>query len=265
MIVVYVSDPQLRTAACLAAHREEDVVLDRDLAFDAMSWGYPRLLLRTVYDQLPLVPMVRASDMRTLTLTEDMLAGWEAERRKGGVSSGRVEFLAGRLGQLMEKQPSEATWVDRVLSDLGRAAGAPLPAPLRTLGRRILEFPSHYKDLYPLADACALSRGALKARFRRRNLPSPYTYLRWFRLIASGHVLADPSVTVARAARRIGFTSDGNLCRSMRMVTGMTPTEVRAQHGWNRLLITFAWQDLGAAALKEWRSMGDLFPRRAAA
>ena len=35
-----------------------------------------------------------------------------------------------------------------------------------------------------VAAACDTSRGALKARFRRRGLPSPSTYLRWFRVFA---------------------------------------------------------------------------------
>ena len=53
----------------------------------------------------------------------------------------------------------------------------------------------------------------------------------------------------------MGFTSDGNLCRMMSNVCGMTPTEVRTIHGWNRLLISFAWLHLTPDALEAWADL----------
>lgn len=141
----------------------------------------------------------------------------------------------------MDQQVYGVSWADRTLADLSKAAGTPRPAPLRAFGRRILEFPTHYHDLHAMARASHLSRGALKARFRRRGLESPYTYLRWFRMMAVSYLLSDREVTVAQAAYRLGFTSDGNLCRAMVSLTRLTPTEVRTVRGWNRLLIAFAW------------------------
>jgi hypothetical protein len=44
----------------------------------------------------------------------------------------------------------------------------------------------------------------------------------------------------------------------------VTPTEARTLHGWNRLLISFAWTHLGADALEAWRFMDDLFVTRVA-
>ena len=125
-----------------------------------------------------------------------------------------------------------------------------------------MEFPVRYRNLHSVSDACGVTRGALKARFRRRQLASPYTYQRWFRIIAVAHLLADRSVTVAAAARRMGFTSDGNLCRMMGNVCGMTPTELRTVHGWNRLLISFAWLHLTPEALEAWAEL-ELFAVRA--
>jgi len=147
---------------------------------------------------------------------------------------------------------------------LSRAAGGPLPPALRAFARRVLEFPSHYVDLHPVASSVDMTRGALKARFRRRGLTSPYTYLRWFRVIACAQVLSDRSVTVAQAAHRLGFTSDGNLCRTVRSLTGLTPTELRSVRGWNRLIISFAWQHLGPGAVERWRELDDIFPTRGA-
>jgi AraC-like DNA-binding protein len=265
MIVAHLSDRHLRAAVRQVAHPEEDVILEPELASEAMKFGYPRLLLRVATRRAALLDGVSTTgSAKIVTLTPATLDSWEAQRRREELPPSRVDHLAVRLRELIEKEATELTWVDRTLSDLGRAAGATLPVGLRAFGRRVLEFPYHYVDLYPLAEACGLTRGALKARFRRRNLASPYTYLRWFRLLATANLLADRSVTVARAARRLGFTSDGNLCRSMRSVTGLTPTEARSPQGWNRLLIGFAWQHLGKGALEAWREMEELFERRVA-
>jgi len=173
--------------------------------------------------------------------------------------------LAARLRYVIDEQEHGVSWVDRALADLSKAAGTPLPGPLRAFGRRVLEFPKHYHDLHAMARACHLSRGALKARFRRRGLESPYTYLRWFRVMAVASLLSDREVAVAQAAYRLGFTSDGNLCRAIVSLTGLTPTDVRTVRGWNRLLITFAWTYLTGSSLHAWAGLSDeLFEQRAA-
>ena len=45
-----------------------------------------------------------------------------------------------------------------------------------------------------------MSRGALKARFRRRDLPSPSTYLRWFRILAVAHGQTEASYALGLRA-----------------------------------------------------------------
>ena len=96
------------------------------------------------------------------------------------------------------------------------------------------------------------------------SLESPYTYLRWFRAMAVANLLSDREVTVAQAAYRLGFTSDGNLCRAMISLTGLTPTDVRTVRGWNRLLIAFAWTYLTPSSLHAWRGLDQLFEQLAA-
>ena len=264
MIIGYISDPYVRAALLRAGHSEEDVVLDPRLADEALAFGYPRLVVCTQADGgCAAVP--RSERMPpALVLSSALLARWEEERRSDARGGPRIGWMARRIGELVGREAWDVSWVDRALSDLGRAAGMPLPPALRGFGRRVLEFPSHYDDLHPLAEACGLSRGALKARFRRRGLPSPYAYLRWFRVMAVAYALSDRAVTVAQVASRLGYTSDGNLCRSMLSLTRLTPTEARTLHGWNRLLISFAWTHLGSAPLEAWRDMDDLFVARAA-
>jgi AraC-like DNA-binding protein len=264
MIIANLKDPLLRAAVTRAAHAEEDVILNPTLALEAMEFGYPRLVVQTASDAAPQPFLALEANVPTLVVPRATLAGWEVERRSRHPQVAPLPFLAERMRTLVDREASSSSWVDRALGELGRAAGAPLQPALRSFGRRVLEFPSHYVDLYPLAEACGVSRGALKARFRRRDLPSPYTYLRWFRMIACAYVLSDRRVTVAQAATRLGFTSDGNLCRAMLSLTGMTPTEVRTFRGWTRLLITFAWKHLGAESRAAWGDLNDLFLRRVA-
>lgn len=260
MIVSRVPDPLLRRAVRNATHPEEEVVADEELVLEALTLGFPRLLVRSgrwVGERAP-------AHVPVLDLDDVLLGRWEAERRTQELPPPRLEYLTRRLRGLLERPAADATWADAALAELGRAAGAPLPAPLRTFARHVFEFPSRYTKLHALADCCDLTRGALKARFRRRGLASPYTYLRWFRIMAVSEVLSDRDVTVAQAAHRLGFTSAGNLCRVCEGLADTTPTELRTVRGWKRLVVRFAWIHLSADALDAWGTMDDLFARSVA-
>jgi len=258
MIVARVSDPLLRQAVRGAAHPEEEVVTDPVVVADALQLGFPRLLVRSGAALRERGP----SGIRVVDLDDGVLRRWEAERWAEELPAPRLEYYTRRLRLQLERSSTEGTWVDTVIAELGRAAGVPLPATLRGFARRVLEFPSRYTSLHDLAEACEASRGALKARFRRRGLDSPYTYLRWFRLMAASKILSDREVTVAQAAHRLGFTSAGNLCRAIASMAETTPTELRTVRGWNRLVVRFAWMHLTPDALDAWRDLRDLFGRR---
>ena len=259
MIVAHVNDPTLRRAVLRAASSEEDV-FDGVLARQAVEFGSPRILIleeglrwRGRLDRVPV-----------LEIGADRLRDWESARRGMELPPTRLEYTTLRLGALVESIARRGARVDRTLADLSRAAGVRLPEPLAGFGRRVMEFSHHYRSLHPLATACGTSRGALKARFRRRDMPTPSTCLRWFRIIAVADVLSDPDVTIAAAARRLGFSSDGNLCRMIGEVTEMTPTEMRFDAGRRRLHLMFAELHLGERDLEGWATLDDLFRRRAA-
>lgn len=260
MIVVQASDPRLRQAVLRAAHPEEDVVLDPRSVADALERGFPRLVVRDTVRSWPPIP----DGVRILEVGGAVLERWEADRRSAELPPTRLDYLTDRVAAAIERTAEDRSWVDTAFAELSRAAGRRLPPALRAFGRRVVEYPSHYTSLRPLAETCSSSRGALKALFRRRDLSTPSTYLRWFRLMAVAHVLADREVTVAEAASRLGFTSDGNLCRMMWGVVEMTPTELRSLRGWNRLLIMFAWSHLSPDHLEAWSTLDDLFERRSA-
>lgn len=260
MIVSRITDPLLRQAVRSAAHPEEEVVQDEGLVVEALKLGYPRLVVRSG----KWVDHRRPAGVSVLDLDDVLLRRWEAERRSEELLTPRLEHLTLRLRNLMERPASEGTWADSALAELSRAAGFPLPGALRTFARHVFEFPSRYTTLHDLADCCDVTRGALKARFRRRGLASPYTYLRWFRVMAVAEVLSDRRITVAQAAHRLGFTSAGNLCRVCEGLAETTPTELRTVHGWKRLVVRFAWIHLTQDALEAWTTMDDLFARRVA-
>lgn len=104
----------------------------------------------------------------------------------------------------------------------------------------------------------------LVGRALDRGLPSPAHYVRWFRVLAAAYLLSDRDLTTLEAAHRLGFTTGGNFCRSIKAVTGFTSSEVRSVQGWNRLLVTFAWRYLDPAALHGWATLDDVFLRAAA-
>jgi AraC-like DNA-binding protein len=65
-------------------------------------------------------------------------------------------------------------------------------------------------------------------------------------------------------AHRLGFTTGGNFCRTVKSVTGCTSSEIRSVHGWNRLLVMFAWRYLGPGAQAGWATLDGLFTRKIA-
>jgi AraC-like DNA-binding protein len=260
MIVARVTDPVLLRAIAFAASREEDVVSEPGSIDDALRRGFPRLLVR---DQQAMAD-TKPEGVPVVDLGEVLLRRWETEWRSAERPRTWTAFLTERLRGEFGPLSGHATWVDAALADLSRAAGARLPFPLRAFARRVLEFPARYTSLRAVATGCGLSRGALKAKFWRRGLSSPSVYLRWFRVMAVAEVLSDRSVTVSAAAHRLGFTSPGNMCRTMAALTRVTPTEARTVRGWNTLLLSFAWMYLTPAALDAWSELEDLFARRVA-
>lgn len=264
MIVALLSDPYIRAALERAARSEEDVVWTGDQVVAAVELGTPRLVVCHAEGARPRPVLGVDAEVPILTLTRATLCRWESERHRVAWLPARMEYLADRLREQIRETAVRTTWVDVTLRDLARVSGAPLPPPLRGFARRVLEFPFHYVDLRAVASACGTTRGALKARFRRRGLASPSTYLRWFRVMAGAYLLSDRSVSVARAAYMLGYTTDGNFCRSIQSVSRLTPTEVRTVRGWNRLLVRFSWLFLRPESLEAWGRLDDLFVRTAA-
>lgn len=266
MIVALLTDSFLRSTVRRAALPDEDVFWRPADVSDALGRGFPRLAVCAEDDAHPLGEPreLVGPELPLLVVTSSILRSWRSARNASGFAVSRVDDHGLRLRSLMRAASGPLPWVERLFSDLARASGHAIPAGVRGCGRRVLEFPSRYEDLHALARLTGLSRGALKARFRRRDLPSPYTYLRWFRVFAGAHVLSMPDATTEEAAYRTGLHSSGNFCRYFQDVSGMAPSEVRRPGGRIRLLTRFVGECLQREHLEEWGSLEEVFLQGAA-
>lgn len=237
----------------------------RDIA-DALAFGYPRLLVYREGERgSPVAGFYRRhSGLPVLSFSHSgpRVPGGPGNTVNFGPSAGDGSPL--RLRRVLEDAAVPPAWVGEILNDLTQVVGRRLPPDLRGLARRVLEYPKRYTCLRAFGDTFGFTPGALKARFRRRGIPSPSRYLRWFRVFAAGHVLSDPEETVLSASFRLGFTSDGNFCRWVTAVCGLTPSALRE---WDRrllLLIRMAEECLSEEVMEEWDGLEGLFLREVA-
>jgi AraC-like DNA-binding protein len=263
MILAPISDSRLRATVRRAALPEEDVLFLMEDVQEAMQFAFPRLFMYQTDDLEWIRRAVSSLDpgIPVLALTQPALNRWESAWRVEGLAVRRIDDSALRLRSLIQKAAGSSPWVEGIFADLTQRLGHGLPGELRGFCRRVLEFPSRYSSLSHLSEVVGLSSGALKARFRRRGLPSPSKYLRWFRLAAAARVLADPEETILSASLRMGFNSDGNFCRWVNATSGLSPTALRARGGRMLLLLGMAEECFPEGSLERWGSLGGLFLR----
>ena len=267
MILGLFADPVLRASLWRAASPEEDVIVDAEAVREALHHGFPRLIIHDAENRRTVERLLdgHTGGVTVVSLADDVVTGWDLDRRRAPILRSREDFATERLNLFLRTERPRPNWVDHTLRDLSRAAGTQLPPVLKGFARRVMEFPGRYADLHAFCDTTGLSRGALKARFRRRGLQSPSIYLRWFRTMAAAQVLRDPAITTLQASHRLGFTTDGNFCRAITTTTGLTPTELRSDQGWQRLMVVFSMRYLNPDAVDAWSLLDPLFQRRRAA
>jgi AraC-like DNA-binding protein len=248
MILALTSTPEWREALAAAARPDEDVRFGRDEVHRVLAAGYPRaLVLEEDTRAESAARRCRASGIRVVRLP----AAVDPEVRRVG----RVRWIRSALA---DTSPS---WVDRTLADCERAVGGLLPSAFRGFARRVLEDPTRLSTVEAIAPALGLSPGALRARFRRRALPSPSSYLRGLRLLSVAHRLRSSSVSTARVAWQLGFHSSGNLARFVRAQCGRTPSRLRSPETEVELLLLFVARGLGRREVEEWRGLDSTFAR----
>jgi AraC-like DNA-binding protein len=262
MILAPLSDPILRAAVRRAALPEEDVLHKMDDVKGALRLGFPRLLVYQPEDRF-LEGEIHSweTHLPTLALTRPTVNGWQSAWRAQGLAVSHIDDSALRLRSLMLGASRGPTWVEGIFADLTLMLGRGLPQNLRGFARRVMEYPARYSSLGDLQEVTDLSSGALKARFRRRGLPSPVVYLRWFRLAAASRLLSEMGQTTLMASYRMGFSSDGNFCRWVRSVGQLPPAALRAREGRMHLLLRLGRECFPKGAMEGWGTLGDLFLR----
>ncbi len=266
MILAPIRDPVLRETVRRAALPEEDVFHETDDVLRALRRGFPRVLVCWAEEgQSPVTgTLLKETAIPVLTIGRSCMREWDLAWRADGFAIRRIDDTALRLRSLMEQAADRPEWVERLFSDLTTLLGAGLPPELRGLARRVLEFPERYPFLHSLEEAAGLSSGALKARFRRKGLPSPSLYLGWFRVMAASRVLSEPGQTIFSASHRMGYASDGNFCRWVRGVSGLPPSRIRGMEGRMLLLLRLVEKCFPPGALSRWRTLSGLFLRQVA-
>ena len=100
----------------------------------------------------------------------------------------------------------------------GRSA-PPVPVAARTLG---------------------INRRALTAQCTAAGLPSPSTLASWTRIMIAAQLLEDPSCTAVAAAAELRFATVWAFRKTLRRLTGLTPSEVRERGGSGCVFELFA-------------------------
>ena len=267
MILAALSDTGLREATAHAALPEEDYLSDERAVLEALRFGFPRLLVTS--DSAGDAALMQSArklrpKLAVLTLRESTLREWERDwRERAGRASREAEF-GSRMAGLVHVTAQTPRWVDDVFRQLSNATGGPLPPAFRGFSRRVLEFPRRYPDLHAVARLTGYSRDALKARFRRKGLPSPSRYLRWLRTLAVAYALEEAGATTASVAYRFGYSSGGNLCRSVQGLVGLPTLPLRQPIVRSQLMLRMAAELLEPSQRRAWAVMEDLFVRWAA-
>lgn len=268
MILGALSERFLQEAVRRAAQPSEDVLMSDEDVLAGLRFGFPRALIYSREEDSPLVQTasVASPDLPRVALTRAILLQWETawQSARDHDPVTRIDDAASRLRTLIHLSQRHPRWVDEVFRSLVSASGQPLSPAFKGFARRVLEFPRRYNDLHGISHLTGHTRDAVKARFRRRSIPSPSLYLRWLRTVAVAYALSEPGATTAAVAFRFGYSSGGNLCRSIISTVDMTTVELRTPLGRSKLLLRFTDEMLKPQYLREWSDFGSLFLRGAA-
>ena len=263
MILAPIKDQYLLRVVRRASLAVEDVFVEPEDIRRALRVGFPGILILgpeseeevvrlmpRVGPRLPILE-VAPQDLQTLRHT------------KWSVATRQIDMDPARLRRMVEQVARPMNWVERILRELGQLAGRPLPLELRALVRRVLEFPSLYALTEEVAGRVGLTPGAMKARFRRRGLPSPFAYTVRLRALCACEFLSRKEMTTASVAYHMGYSSSGNFCRAFLKLTGLRPSVGATLPGRLVTSANFAADLLRAEQLERWDDLRPMFVRAA--
>jgi AraC-like DNA-binding protein len=89
------------------------------------------------------------------------------------------------------------------------------------------------------AKELGLSRRTLAHRLSQNGLPSPAVLASWCRMLTAANLLRDPGRSVERVAMWLGFGCGAGLRNMLRRRANVSPSEVRGDEGFQRLVDSF--------------------------
>jgi len=154
---------------------------------------------------------------------------WRIPSRRGfGVRLDRIIELARQLrvplnrieaANLLEKifidlrravpTASEPSWLERILSRLDTAPGAP--------------------DYHKLAAACGMSRRTMFRRFLAETGHTPHQYYLRSRVKMAARLLETTNLSIKDIAARLGYADPAHFARQFKAVSGSSPGEYRSR------------------------------------
>jgi AraC-like DNA-binding protein len=108
-----------------------------------------------------------------------------------------------------------------------RPALVDLSADMRAFLEALARLAPDLTKVGGLARRVHVSSFTLASRFRRARLPSPKAYLAGMRLVHAAHLFANPGLSVAEVAHRLGCSSAQALRRHLQVTLGLTPSAFR--------------------------------------
>lgn len=263
MILAPIKDPSLRLAVRRASLAVEDVFVETEDILAALRTGTPRVAILEPGSDEPVVRLIRRVGSK-LPILE--IAPYDLRNLRYSTTSvvtRQIDIDPVRLRRMIEQVARPMGWVDGILRDLSHVAGRPLPLELRALARRVLEFPSRYALTEEVAGTAGLTPGAMKARFRRRGLPSPFAYTARLRALYACEFLSRRGMTTTSVAYQMGYSSSGNFCRAFLKLTGFRSSVGATVQGRLAVTTSFGADLLRADQLDGWDHLGPLFVRAA--
>lgn len=109
----------------------------------------------------------------------------------------------------------------------GQAKGGLTPLQMRRLKARLLAGQDRRLSVAEMAATVGLSESWFAAVFKQTTSQTPLQWQRSQRIAQAQRLLADPALSVAEVAARLGFSDQAHLTRSFRQVAGETPAAWR--------------------------------------
>jgi AraC-like DNA-binding protein len=215
---------------------------------DSLGSRLSSLLIQHWRDTLdvPVIAIVRAVPEEVRLITETVHAGIDEVIVLG------IDDVAERI--LHELQNREAMAMSSTRDMLAGAVDAGTVALIETCVREAGQVSAH-----GLARSAGVSERTLTRRFALIGLPAPGTILRWVRVLLTLEELRHDRHSVTQAATHYGYSSNTAFRATLRQLTGMSPSEARKPHGYQRALAAFesilrrARQDRSAPVMRRAR------------